>query len=309
LPASAKNTDKLCARIVAWGQLRVDVVTDRVLLFRIGVAGLALMRLSPDGSNEDIEAALAKLAAIPLPDSGHVDPLPEVDAATGYRKWSGTYDAPGNPLITLEETAVVALINQLKPGLAIDIAAGTGRHARRLAALGHRVLAVDSSADMLARLRDVAGVTTAIGDITALPVATASCDLAVCSLALTHASVLGPPMREIARVLRPGGEAILSDVHPVIAATGGMAFYRTTAGEQRFVRNHVHWASAYMDAFASAGLNVMACYEPRLGEATGVRHFMSNPSPSEEAIARLPSRDSRARSSGICGNSGDRCMD
>ena len=108
---------------------------------------------------------------------------------------------------------------------------------------------------------------------------------AVAGVRLTHASVLGPPMAEIARVLRPGGEAILSDVHPVIAATGGMAFYRTTAGEQRFVRNHVHWASAYLDAFASAGLHVGACYEPRLGEATGVRHFMSNPSPSEEAIA------------------------
>ena len=63
-------------------------MTDRVLLFRIGVAGLALMRLSPDGSNEDIEAALAKLAALPPPDIGHIDPLPEVDAATGYRQWS-----------------------------------------------------------------------------------------------------------------------------------------------------------------------------------------------------------------------------
>jgi len=35
-------------------------------------------------------------------------------------------------------------------------------------------------------------------------------------------------MAEIARVLRPGGEAILSDVHPMIAATGGMAFYRSS---------------------------------------------------------------------------------
>src|SRR5262249_18264808 len=137
LPAYAKNAEKLCARVFSSGHLRVDVVTDRVLLFRIGVAGLALMRLSPDGSNEDIEVALANLVAIPPPDTGHVDPLPEVDAATGYREWSGTYDAPGNPIIALEESAVLALINQLKPGLAIDIAAGTGRHARRLAALGH----------------------------------------------------------------------------------------------------------------------------------------------------------------------------
>lgn len=209
------------------------------------------------------------------------------DGSRSGLTWSGTYDAPENPLITLEESAVVALINQLKPGLAIDIAAGTGRHARRLAALGHRVLAIDSSADMLARLRDVAGVTTAVADMTALPAATAFCDIAVCSLALTHAALLGPPMAEIARVLRPGGEAIVSDIHPIIAATGGMAFYRSAAGEQRFVRNHVHWASAYLDAFASAGLHVTACYEPRLGVDTGVRQFMSNPSPLEEAIARI----------------------
>src|SRR5262245_39841223 len=73
------------------------------------------------------------------------------------------------PSSLLEESGVVALINQLRPGLAIDIAAGTGRHARRLAPLGHRVLAVDSNADRLARLPDVAGVTTAVRDITAPP--------------------------------------------------------------------------------------------------------------------------------------------
>jgi len=47
LPAPRGAWPGLPGRFLCW----VDVVADRVLLFRIGVAGLALTRLSPEGSN------------------------------------------------------------------------------------------------------------------------------------------------------------------------------------------------------------------------------------------------------------------
>jgi SAM-dependent methyltransferase len=258
----------------------------RAALFRAGVAGLALMRLTPDGSKAEIATALevtrSCLQALP-PDI--LDSLPEVDTVTGYREWAETYDRPGNPLIALEEPVMTWLLERLPAGLALDVAAGTGRHALRLAASGHRVLAVDLSPAMLRGLGDLADVRRIVGDMTALPVADAAMDVVVCSLALTHLPVLGPAIAEIARVLRPGGRAVLSDIHPLVAATGGMAYYPTADGEVRFIRNHVHWPSSYLAAFGASGLLVRDCFEPRFGGDSGVPHLMSSPTALVDAAA------------------------
>jgi SAM-dependent methyltransferase len=260
----------------------------RVALFRAGVAGLGLMRLSSDGSEAEIATARAAMRSC-LEALPHeiLEGLAEVDAVTGYREWADTYDLPGNPSINLEEPVVTRLLERLPAGLALDVAAGTGRHTRRLAALVHRVLAVDLSSAMLRGLSDVVDVRRAVGDMTALPLADAAVDVVVCSLALTHLPVLEPAIAEIARVLRPGGRAVLSDIHPFVAATGGMAFYSTAGGELRFVRNHVHWPSSYLAAFRASGLQVRECSEPRFGGESGVPHLMGSPPALVEAAARV----------------------
>lgn len=262
-------------------------MNDRVALFRAGVAGLGLMRLSPAGSLEDIAIAIEALRSC-LQDvaQGPVDSLPEVDAATGYREWAETYDLPGNPLISLEEPVVATLLDRLPVGDAVDVAAGTGRYARRLAALGHRVTAVDASPQMLGRVVGADGVRGVVGDMTRLPLTDGSADAAVCSLALTHVPRLERAIGEIARILRRTGRAVISDVHPLVAATGGMAFYRTVSGEERFVRNHVLWPSDYLAAFARSGLEVRECIEPRFGPASGVPYLMRGPTGAVDAAAR-----------------------
>jgi SAM-dependent methyltransferase len=265
---------------------------DRVAVFRAGVAGLALMRISADGSGEEISAALRALrGSAGSDDAGEIGgaPFPESDARSGYRDWAGTYDQPGNPLIALEEQVMDPVLARCPPGAALDVAAGTGRHARRLACLGHRVTAVDASVEMLARLAEP-GVRALAGDMTALPVRDASFDLAVCSLALTHVLALGQPLQELARVVRPGGAVIISDIHPLLAALGGHAYYRTTTGDMRFVRNYVWWPSEYLAAFATAGLEVVNCHEPLLGAPGGVPHFLEAPPPEQDAVARVAFR-------------------
>jgi SAM-dependent methyltransferase len=251
------------------------------------------MRLSADGSGEEISAALRALRwPLGTGTAGEIGgaPFPETDARLGYREWADTYDQPGNPLIALEEQVMAPLLARCPPGAALDVAAGTGRHARRLACLGHRVTAVDTSVEMLARLEG-RGIRAFAGDMTALPVRDAAFDLAVCSLALTHASALDPPLREMGRVVHPGGAVVISDIHPLIAALGGHAYYRTAAGDMRFVRNHVWWPSDYLAAFAAAGLEVVNCHEPRLGAPEGVPHFLESPPPNEDAVARVAFRE------------------
>jgi SAM-dependent methyltransferase len=52
------------------------------------------------------------------------------------------------------------------PGASVvDLACGSGRHARFLAAAGHSVVAVDRDAEALASLAGVAGVTSRIADL------------------------------------------------------------------------------------------------------------------------------------------------
>ena len=67
----------------------------------------------------------------------------------GYQGWAPTYDDPGNQLIDIEGPIVREILASLPVGVALDAACGTGRHAAYLAELGHRVIGVDSSPEML----------------------------------------------------------------------------------------------------------------------------------------------------------------
>ena len=73
-----------------------------------------------------------------------------MEAMPAYADWSEAYDGP-NPLIDAEEEVLRPTLEALPVGRAIDAACGTGRVAAMLAQLGHGVLAVDPSPEMLAR--------------------------------------------------------------------------------------------------------------------------------------------------------------
>lgn len=166
---------------------------------------------------------------------------PELPARAGYAHWAATYDGP-NPAVAQEERVVRPLLDEMPAGVALDAACGTGRHARHLAARGHAVTGVDASPEMLAVARaKVPDAGLLLGDLAALPLPAASVDFAVCSLALTHCQGLGPPIRELARVVRPGGRIVLSDIHPFVVTLGLQAvLLRDAEGRLAFVRNRVH---------------------------------------------------------------------
>jgi ubiquinone/menaquinone biosynthesis C-methylase UbiE len=93
-----------------------------------------------------------------------------------------------------------------------DAACGSSRHAEHLAALGHAVIGVDISAEMLAVAREkVPGADFREGDLHQLPVPGRHVDVAVRALALTHVPELAPVLAEFVRVLRPGGHLVISD--------------------------------------------------------------------------------------------------
>jgi ubiquinone/menaquinone biosynthesis methyltransferase len=101
----------------------------------------------------------------------------------------------------------------VRPGeRALDLAAGTGDLALALAAAGARVTALDVTHRMLvlARAKDAA-LPCVTGDMMALPFPDASIDLVTTGYGLRNVPGLDGAVREIARVLRPGGRFLSLD--------------------------------------------------------------------------------------------------
>lgn len=97
-----------------------------------------------------------------------------------------------------------------------DLACGSGTVSALLAPAVGRVLAVDASPEMLraarARTRGLANVELRRGDLAALPLDSASCDAALLLLALTHVAEPARAAAELARILKPGGRAVVVDL-------------------------------------------------------------------------------------------------
>jgi ubiquinone/menaquinone biosynthesis C-methylase UbiE len=237
----------------------------------LGVQGLAIIRscfTNPPVSRarvDDVRRIIERFDQ--FPQSLEI-PVKEYGVEEGYTRWSAHYDGP-NPAIAVEEPIVKAMLADITPGVALDAACGTGRHAATLVALGHRVIGVDMTDAMMDRARaKVPQAEFRRGRLEALPVDDESVDLVTCALALTHVPSLEPVIREFARVLRPGGTAILSDMHPVVQLTGGVAgFGKESDGlGVPYVANLTHQVSHYVSSFIGAGLTVRACVEPEITE-------------------------------------------
>jgi SAM-dependent methyltransferase len=177
--------------------------------------------------------------------------LPTRDA---YRLWSETYDDE-NPLTTLDAIAVRLLTGELHGLDLLDAACGTGRRLVFGADAPRSAVGVDLVYEMLAKgRRDPARPTaTAGGDVRALPLSAARFDVAWCRLAAGHLSALDALYRELGRVLRPGGSAVVTDFHPEAIRRGHARVFRDASGVPHVVEHVVHEAGAHERAAAGAG--------------------------------------------------------
>jgi SAM-dependent methyltransferase len=243
------------------------MVYQHPLAYLLGIEGVALLRaFAGDYDREFCEARIEEirrlLDATELSEEGVT--VAPVGTVEGYRAWSATYDEPGNGLFPFEEPFLHEILASLPTGIALDAACGTGRHAQYLSALGHQVIGVDSSPDMLERARSrVPRAQFHQGDLTELPVPDDHCDIVVCALALTHLDNLNPVFAEFARVLRPGGHLVVTDIHQERVALGSVPRMRTTDGRPGLMLAPRHRASDYLNAALPVGLQVRRCEEPR----------------------------------------------
>jgi SAM-dependent methyltransferase len=275
----------------------------KVANYLLAIEGFAMIRwFASDPSGLDARAAeiRAIVRGMETPPLSTLIPVNRHDVDAGYSLWAPRYDGP-NPAIEAEEPVFRDLVGTMRPGVALDAACGTGRHAAILSSLGWKVIGVDATEAMLERARaKVPEATFHSGRLEALPVEAGSVDLVVCGLALTHVDDLAPVYAEFGRVLRSGGRVITTDMHPFMTSTGGMAAFPTedqrpdvAAGEAmtlHFVPNPVHQVNEYLTAIKAAGLDVVACNEPIVSETivASVPSFAAFPDATRQAFLGLP---------------------
>ena len=197
----------------------------------------------------------------------------EVDSLEGYARWAETYDLELNPLMAVEGPRVQAILNQIPMCTALDAGAGTGRHAVALAQRGVAVTAVDQSPDMLAVAREKAAragldMDFRIGSLEGrLPAEDDQFDFLVCALTLSHVSDIGHAVGECARVVRPGGAILISDIHPDVANGLGWTAKLRRPGATYSLPFAGHTRSDYLGSLAAAGCSIASLVEVPVGDA------------------------------------------
>ncbi len=171
--------------------------------------------------------------------------------------WSiGSYERTAATLDEVSETVVAQA--QIAPGdRVLDIACGTGNAALKAAALGAQVTGVDLAPRLVLVASErarAAGLEARFvpGDAQELPIADASADVALSVFGLIFAPDQRRVAAEVARVLAPGGRALITAwIREGALAESGAAMararsrvQRAPAGEPTPGRTPVDWGDA-----------------------------------------------------------------
>jgi len=116
----------------------------------------------------------------------------------------------------------------------LDLGCGEGHNTRLLAGRGARVIAVDIAESFIAAAAGIPhqGIRYLVGDGALLPFRAASFDAVTAFMSLMDVADPERTLREVARVLRPGGFVQFSVLHPIMSAPVGH-WSRTRPGRAR----------------------------------------------------------------------------
>ncbi len=180
-----------------------------------------------------------------------------------YDAWASTYPAVAhNPVMRAEQVVVEPLLRRIAPRAALDVGTGSGRYRDVLASVGTAVVGVDFSMGMLTKTRGW----RVCADARSLPFRTASVDLVNASLMVGDVDDLPAWMREMARVLRPGGHLVYSDFHPNWSVFGWRRTFRDADGVLHELPFVSHTMDQHVGALSDTGLSLQRLREPGLSD-------------------------------------------
>jgi ubiquinone/menaquinone biosynthesis C-methylase UbiE len=215
----------------------------------------------------------------------------------------------------LIDPPLLALVGEVRGLRLLDLACGNGYLARRFARQGATVTAVDASAPTIERARareraEPLGIAYSVSDATSIPgLADSTFDVVVCNMALMDMPDVVGPIREVARLLRPGGRLVASLCHPCFDVPdasswlwerkeyetkmsrrvgryrrpfAGSSLWKVPERPDFLTRSYHRPLSWYVRELWSAGLSVTAMEEPE-----GTDAFRTS-SPQGEGIREVP---------------------
>jgi len=146
-----------------------------------------------------------------------------------------------------------------------DLGCGSGATANELSPFVKQIIGVDGSVAMLKAARERTHARTNIdfrqGDLTELPMDATSVDAALCVIVLTYIQDAAKAVREMARVIKPGGRAVIIDL---------LAHNREPFRRQMGQVHSGFTTDALTQLLQDAGLTVSACRPlPPSPDATG----------------------------------------
>lgn len=196
----------------------------------------------------------------------------ELEPATAYDQWSSGYDnQPGNLMLDLDEVLFGELLSQtvIEGKMVADIGCGTGRHWGKIFARKPiRLTGFDVSAGMLAKLKEKypQAETHLLTDQQLPDLADASIDVLVSTLTIAHIGPVGDALKEWRRVLKPGGDLLITDYHPEALAKGGQRTFRHNE-ETIAVRNYIHKLPKLLDMAKQLDLQLLRCIEKKIDQS------------------------------------------
>jgi len=187
-----------------------------------------------------------------------------ISAPAAYRLWASTYDQDPNPLVALEHRVLSERLDLVPGERMMDLATGTGRWLEYALARGVRGTGVDFCGEMLAAAASKRGVRGRLtqADVCALPFASHSVDLAVCSFALGYIDRLELAFREMARIAR---RIITSDLHPDAVRAGWVRSFRDSSQSYE-IEHHDHLWDRIETCARAAGLRPSWKLDASFGE-------------------------------------------
>lgn len=132
--------------------------------------------------------------------------MSRLDNRAYYDEFAGWYEKERHlPYHRMLDDLEVDLVERYAYGKTVlEVGCGTGLILDRVARFARNAVGIDLSAGMLVKAQQ-RGLRVAQASATALPVATASVDVAYSFKVLAHIPDIQGAMREMARVVRPGG--------------------------------------------------------------------------------------------------------
>lgn len=189
-------------------------------------------------------------------------------AREAFAMWSQVYDHQANPLLSLEERFLSELLPQVRGLDVLDVGCGTGRWlANFVPRFPGSLTGVDSSPEMVARAKKKLGpyATVLVGEVESLPFESCSADLLLASFVASYVPELYRLVAEVRRVVRPGAQIYLSDLHP---ATSHACKWRRSfkvGGREVELATHARSVNEVITCFEAFGFEAVSLLEPPFG--------------------------------------------